>query len=190
MPGSGTRTFLDPDHYEASLRQAQIEILIALSPKFKARLTWAELHDLQVLRCEEDFPRVSGAFRATAGMGRDRIGAWRDGVPRPRRAAAPVDAWRLGVERDSTGPGAAPTAEALRGHIDLRQLSTKEFILCGRLGLAQAAYRSQECITAPPSAGEATFGSDKGSDTEICGKCIGGAVSRWSSALRIFWTAG
>jgi hypothetical protein len=22
-------------------------------------LTWAELHDLQVLRCEEDFPRVA-----------------------------------------------------------------------------------------------------------------------------------
>jgi AraC-like DNA-binding protein len=59
MPGSGTRTFLEPDHYEASLRQAQIEILIALSSKFKARLTWAELHDLQVLRCEEDFPRVA-----------------------------------------------------------------------------------------------------------------------------------
>ena len=37
MPGSGTRTFLEPDHYEASLRQAQIEILIALSSKFKAR---------------------------------------------------------------------------------------------------------------------------------------------------------
>ena len=59
MPGSGTRTFLEPDHYEASLRQAQIEIVIALCPKFKARLTWAELHDLQVLQCEEDFPRVA-----------------------------------------------------------------------------------------------------------------------------------
>jgi AraC-like DNA-binding protein len=59
MPGSGTRTFLEPDHYEASLRQAQIEILIALSPPFKARLTWAELHDLEVLRCEEVFPRVA-----------------------------------------------------------------------------------------------------------------------------------
>ena len=59
MPGSGTRTLLEPDHFEASLRQAQIEILIALSSKFKGRLTWAELHDLQVLRCEEDFPRVA-----------------------------------------------------------------------------------------------------------------------------------
>src|SRR5690348_18024064 len=59
MPGSGTRTFLEADHYEASLRQAQIEIVISLNAKFKARLTWAELHDLQVLRCEEDFPRVA-----------------------------------------------------------------------------------------------------------------------------------
>jgi AraC-like DNA-binding protein len=59
MPGSGTRTFLEPDHYEASLRQAQIEILVALTPQFKARLTWAELHDLEVLRCEEDFLRVA-----------------------------------------------------------------------------------------------------------------------------------
>ena len=59
MPGSGTRTFLEPDYFEANLRQAQIEILVALSPQFKARLTWAELHDLEVLRCEEDFPRVA-----------------------------------------------------------------------------------------------------------------------------------
>jgi AraC-like DNA-binding protein len=59
MPGSGTRTFLEPDHFEASLRQAQIEIVLALSPPFKARLTWAELHDLEVLRSEEDFPRVA-----------------------------------------------------------------------------------------------------------------------------------
>jgi AraC-like DNA-binding protein len=59
MPGSGTRAFLEPDHYETSLRQAQISIVLAVGPKFKARLTWAELHDLQVLRCEEDFPRVA-----------------------------------------------------------------------------------------------------------------------------------
>jgi AraC-like DNA-binding protein len=59
MPRSGTRTFLEPDHYEASLRQTQIGTVIALNSKFKARLTWAELHELQVLRCEEDFPRVA-----------------------------------------------------------------------------------------------------------------------------------
>jgi AraC-like DNA-binding protein len=58
MPGSGTRTFLDPDHYEASLRQAHIELVITSPGRFKAHLTWVELHQLQLLRCEEDFPRV------------------------------------------------------------------------------------------------------------------------------------
>src|SRR6266481_4895195 len=58
MPGSGTRTFLDPDRYEASLRQAQIELVVTSPGAFKARLTWAELHHSQLLRCEEDFPRI------------------------------------------------------------------------------------------------------------------------------------
>jgi AraC-like DNA-binding protein len=66
MPGGGTRTFLDPDHYEASLRDAQIEAIVvsrtqfgARRTQFRARLTWAELHHLQTLRCEEDSPRVA-----------------------------------------------------------------------------------------------------------------------------------
>jgi AraC-like DNA-binding protein len=59
MPGGGTCTFLEPDHYEASLAQAQIEAVLAPCGKFSARLTWAELHHLLVLRCEEDFPRVA-----------------------------------------------------------------------------------------------------------------------------------
>jgi len=64
MPGSGTRTFLEPHHFEASLRQAEIELIITCPGQFEARLTWAELHYLQVLRCEEDFPRVgSVCFR-------------------------------------------------------------------------------------------------------------------------------
>ena len=58
MPRGGTRTFLEPDYYEASLGQAQIEAVIVPRGKFKARLTSAELHHLLVLRCEEDFPRV------------------------------------------------------------------------------------------------------------------------------------
>src|SRR6266566_3761633 len=58
MPGSGTRTFLDPDHYAASLRQAQLELVITSRGSFRARVTWAELHNLQLLRCEEDFPRI------------------------------------------------------------------------------------------------------------------------------------
>ena len=59
MPGGGTRTFLEPDHYEASLRQAQIEAVIVPEARFRARITWAELHHLQVLRCEEDSPRIA-----------------------------------------------------------------------------------------------------------------------------------
>ena len=58
MPGSGTRTFLDPDHYAASLRQAQLELVITSRGNFRARVTWAELHHLQLLRCEEDFPSI------------------------------------------------------------------------------------------------------------------------------------
>jgi AraC-like DNA-binding protein len=59
MPGGGTRTFLEPDHYEASLAEAQIDGVVVPRGKFGARLTWAELHHLLVLRCEEDFPRVA-----------------------------------------------------------------------------------------------------------------------------------
>ena len=55
MPGSGTRTFFDPDHYEAGLRQVQLERVIASGGAFKARLTWAELQHTQLLRCEEEF---------------------------------------------------------------------------------------------------------------------------------------
>jgi hypothetical protein len=59
MPGGGTRTLLEPDHYEASLRQAQIEAVIVPRGKFKAHFTWEELHHLQVPRCEEDSSRVA-----------------------------------------------------------------------------------------------------------------------------------
>lgn len=59
MPGGGTRTFVDAAHYEAALRQTQIEAVIVFRGKFSARLTWAELHYLQLLRCEEDVARVA-----------------------------------------------------------------------------------------------------------------------------------
>ena len=58
MPGGGTCTFLEPDHYEASLRQSQIELVTVPRGEFKARLTRADLHHLQVLRCEENPSRV------------------------------------------------------------------------------------------------------------------------------------
>jgi AraC-like DNA-binding protein len=58
MPGGGTCIFSEPDHYEASLRRAQIELVTIPRGEFKARLTRADLHHLQVLRCEENPPRV------------------------------------------------------------------------------------------------------------------------------------
>lgn len=59
MPGGGTSTFLEPDLYEADLRSAAIESLITPLGEFNARLTWAELHHLRLLDCEEAFPRVA-----------------------------------------------------------------------------------------------------------------------------------
>jgi AraC-like DNA-binding protein len=59
MPGSGTRTFSEADHLEASLRQTLIDTVVTPRGQFKARLTWAELHHMQLLRCEEDWPRIA-----------------------------------------------------------------------------------------------------------------------------------
>src|SRR6266566_4463863 len=59
MPGSGTGTFIDPDDYQASLRQVRIDLLVTSQGAFKARLTWATLHHLQLLRSEEDLPRIA-----------------------------------------------------------------------------------------------------------------------------------
>ena len=48
MPSGGTRTFREPDHYEASLGQAQIQAVILPRDEFRARFTWAELHHSRV----------------------------------------------------------------------------------------------------------------------------------------------
>jgi AraC-like DNA-binding protein len=58
MPGSGTSVFTDPDDYQTSLRWAQMELL-PTPGKFKARLTWAELHCLRLMRAEERLPRIA-----------------------------------------------------------------------------------------------------------------------------------
>ena len=59
MPGSGTGTFIDVDDYQAGLRQARIELLVTSQGVFNARLTWATLHHLQLLRSEEDVSRIA-----------------------------------------------------------------------------------------------------------------------------------
>jgi AraC-like DNA-binding protein len=59
MPGGGTCTFLDPLSYEASLRDRLIEAVITFSGPFAARTTSVELHHAQLLRCEDDHPRIA-----------------------------------------------------------------------------------------------------------------------------------
>jgi AraC-like DNA-binding protein len=59
MPGSGTRTFTDPDDYQAGLRQSRIGLIVTCRGAFKARLTWAELDRLYLLRCQEDQSRIA-----------------------------------------------------------------------------------------------------------------------------------
>ena len=66
MPGSGTSTFIDPDDYQASLRQARLDLLVTGRGAFKASLTWATLHHLDLLRGEEDLPRIGYVSLATA----------------------------------------------------------------------------------------------------------------------------
>ena len=58
MPGTGTRTFVDPDRYEASLRLARIAASITPLSAFKARLTWTELCQMLLLRGDEELPRI------------------------------------------------------------------------------------------------------------------------------------
>jgi AraC-like DNA-binding protein len=59
MPGSGTSTFIDPDEYQAYLRQARIDLLVTSQGAFKAHLTWVTLHHLQLLHSEECLPRIA-----------------------------------------------------------------------------------------------------------------------------------
>jgi AraC-like DNA-binding protein len=59
MSGGGTRGFSDVGDYEASLHQLQIKAGLVFRGTFRARLTWAELHHIQILRCEEDVARVA-----------------------------------------------------------------------------------------------------------------------------------
>ena len=59
MPGSGTWIFVDPDDFQARLRRAHVDLLLTDRGEFKARLTWASLHHVYVLRVEEAPTRVA-----------------------------------------------------------------------------------------------------------------------------------
>src|SRR5215471_18052282 len=59
MPGSGTSTFADPDEFQASLREARLDVVLTARGAFRARLTSVTLHQLHLLRSEEELPRIA-----------------------------------------------------------------------------------------------------------------------------------
>jgi AraC-like DNA-binding protein len=59
MSGNGTATFTDPDHYQAGIGGASVNLVVTGGGDFKARLTWLNLRHLHVLRGCEMLPRVA-----------------------------------------------------------------------------------------------------------------------------------
>jgi AraC-like DNA-binding protein len=59
MPANGTRTFTDPDDYQAAFCGAKINLVFFRRGDFKARLTWVQLPNLLVLCSQENLPRVA-----------------------------------------------------------------------------------------------------------------------------------
>lgn len=60
MPASGSSIFTDADGYQASLRDL-LDLLVFQPREFHARLTWADLPTLRLLRAEEASARVAYA---------------------------------------------------------------------------------------------------------------------------------
>jgi hypothetical protein len=60
MPGSVTSVFGDPDEFQTALRPyGVINLLVAGSGQFRARLTQVTLHHLHLLACDEQLPRIA-----------------------------------------------------------------------------------------------------------------------------------
>jgi AraC-like DNA-binding protein len=59
MPCSGTRTFTDPEEYQASFLAGRIELVFTSSEAFTSRLTTVRLPHLQLVRAEESLPRIA-----------------------------------------------------------------------------------------------------------------------------------
>jgi AraC-like DNA-binding protein len=59
MAGCGTATFADPDDFAMSVPGADVNLVLTKPGIFKARLTWARLPNLTLVRCQEVVPRVT-----------------------------------------------------------------------------------------------------------------------------------
>ena len=134
MPGCGTRTYLDPERYETSLRQARIELVITSRGEFMAHITWAELPHSQLLRCEEDVPRIGYLSVGFGSLGAD---AFREGL----RDFGYVEGQNVLVEDGRAGePG---QLEALAAELIARKV---EIIVCGGSQATRAALAQTKSI--------------------------------------------
>jgi AraC-like DNA-binding protein len=59
MPRGGSRAFVDPDDYEANIRHVEVDLVLTSAGMFKARLTWVDLHQVHLLRSDEELPRIA-----------------------------------------------------------------------------------------------------------------------------------
>jgi AraC-like DNA-binding protein len=59
MVDCGTTTITDPEEYRARLPRASINFVLTSPGDFKARVTWASLRGLTLIRIEEKLPRVA-----------------------------------------------------------------------------------------------------------------------------------
>ena len=64
MPKSCVQNFTDPDEYRTSLRAAGIDLVVTCQGHFRAGLTYAEVRQLHLLRCQEELPRIAFASLA------------------------------------------------------------------------------------------------------------------------------
>ena len=58
MLSSSTRSFTDPDHYAATIRQGTVEVTVTARGQFTAQLIRVDLHRLWMQRFSENLARI------------------------------------------------------------------------------------------------------------------------------------
>src|SRR5947209_4458274 len=59
MRNSGSSTHFEPDDFQSRIREARVNLVFSHRGDFKARLTWVELHRVNLFRSWENLPRIA-----------------------------------------------------------------------------------------------------------------------------------
>jgi AraC-like DNA-binding protein len=59
MQRGGATEFTDPDNYQVSIGGAKFDFVFSCQKGFEARLTWVELRNSRLLRCQETLARIA-----------------------------------------------------------------------------------------------------------------------------------